>query len=185
MATSREPEAAATGAAALAEFLASDEDAGLTLATAGEGGADPRVELLVFTLGSESYALPVPSLREIVRPPPLSEVPRADPAVLGVTMLRGEVVPVIDPRPRLGLGERPVTTSHSRVIIAQVTSGAVGLWVDSVKQVVRMLTSQLEVPPRGVGGDPGALVSLGRAGGTLFGVLDLSALVGGARGAGA
>ena len=161
----------------LAEFLADDDDLGRPSSAVAAAPLDERVELLVFSLGSESYALPVPTLREIVRPPPLSPVPRAEPAILGVTMLRGEVVPVYDPRPRLGLSDRPVPSPQSRVIIAEGGRGALGLWVDSVRQVVRLPASQLEAPPRGVGGEPGVLVSLGRMGGLLFGVLDLAVLV--------
>jgi purine-binding chemotaxis protein CheW len=165
----------------LAEFLAAEDEIGRAAARPDSAPTAARVELLVFGLGDESYALPVPSLREIVRPPPLSEVPRADPSVLGVTMLRGEVVPVYDPRSRLGLTGRPVPTSSSRVIIAQAAAGVLGLWVDRVRQVVRVPASQLEAPPRGVGDERLALVSLGRIGSTLFAVLDLGVLIGAAR----
>ena len=140
--------------------------------------ADPLQELLLFALGSESYALPVPLLREIVMPPPLSEVPRAQAAVLGVTMLRGEVVPVIDPRLRLGLGVRPRQGPGTRVIIVDAGAGALGLWVDRVVQVVRVRASALETPPPGVASEGDAVVRIGRHQGRLYGVLDLGLLLG-------
>lgn len=139
--------------------------------------ADPVQELLLFALGTESFALPVPILREIVMPPPLSEVPRARPAVLGVTMLRGEVVPVLDPRHRLGLGERPPPGPGTRVVIVDAGEGPLGLWVDRVLQVVRVRGSALEQPPSGVAGEGDAVVRIGRHGERLYGVLDLEQLL--------
>jgi purine-binding chemotaxis protein CheW len=162
----------------LEEFFVSPEELlSAAKASSTEQTADPLVELLVFSLGSEEYALPVPQLREIVMPPPLSEVPRADVTVLGVTMLRGEVVPVFDPRPRLKLPARPAPTGHTRVIIADAGEGPLGLWVDAVAQVLRVRRSALESPPPGLAGEAEALAHLGRRGDKLFGVLDLKTLL--------
>lgn len=146
--------------------------------------ADPLLELLLFSLGSEGYALAVPLLREIVMPPPLSEVPRAPAAVLGVTMLRGEVVPVIDPRLRLRLPPRPRQGPSTRVIIVDAGAGPLGLWVDRVVQVVRVRASGLETPPPGVASEGDAVIRIGRHQGKLYGVLDLRLLAGEGLGAG-
>jgi purine-binding chemotaxis protein CheW len=105
-------------------------------------------------------------------------VPRTAANVLGVTMLRGEVVPVFDPRPRLGLTDPVIGTPASRVIIANGAGGPLGLWVDSVRQVVRLPASQLEVPPAGVGHEHGAIASIGRLGDRLFAVINLAQLLG-------
>jgi purine-binding chemotaxis protein CheW len=110
-------------------------------------------------------------------PPPLSEVPRADGSVLGVTMLRGEVVPVLDPRPLLALPPRSGASPSTRVIIVDAGDGPMGLWVDAVAQVVRTPASALEVPPAGLAGEGEAIAHLGRRGGRLFGVLNLAQLL--------
>jgi purine-binding chemotaxis protein CheW len=142
---------------------------------------DPLHELLVFALGAEWYALPVPLLREIVMPPPLSEVPRAERSVLGVTMIRGEVVPVFDVRARLGLSERPMPGPATRVVIVDHGEGPLGIWVDRVLQVLRVRASSLEDPPPGVASEGDAVVRLGRQGERLYGVLDLRLLLHGER----
>ena len=77
---------------------------------------DELRELLVFSLANEQFAIDVPRVQEIVMPPPLSDVPRARSHVLGVTMIRGTVVPVFDLRPRLELSPASGPNPHARVM---------------------------------------------------------------------
>jgi purine-binding chemotaxis protein CheW len=92
--------------------------------------------LLVFTLDGAPYALPVERVREIVRQRPITPVPRLPAAVLGVISLRGQILQVIDPRPRLALAVgRP--GARSRIVVAHDGVGRVaGILVDSVEAVV-------------------------------------------------
>ena len=61
------------------------------------------VDLLVFVVGSRSYALPAASVAEVVRCVAITELPGAPRAVEGVVNRRGTVVPVLDLRMRFGL----------------------------------------------------------------------------------
>ncbi len=49
----------------------------------------PRTEYLAFTLGGDVYAAPVAVIREILKPPPLTPVPRAPHHILGIVSVRG------------------------------------------------------------------------------------------------
>ena len=60
---------------------------------AGEAGR--RVEYLAFVLAGETYAVPIGDVAEILRPLPVTEVPRAPATVLGVVSVRGKLVTVI------------------------------------------------------------------------------------------
>jgi purine-binding chemotaxis protein CheW len=51
---------------------------------------------LTFTLGGESYGLPVLNVREIIRLSPITPVPRMPAHVRGVINLRGTVIAVFD-----------------------------------------------------------------------------------------
>lgn len=122
---------------------------------------EPREEYLAFVLEDEHYAVPLRAVREIVKVPPLTEVPRAVPNLLGVIHLRGEVLPVYDIKVRLRLAERPAHVAGpeapppprgARIIVIQGEEGPAGVWVDSVSEVVRLLPSRLEPAPPGVGG---------------------------------
>ena len=67
--------------------------------------SNPR-QLVVFTLGTEHYALPIQQVHEIIRySEPRSVASRAD-WVRGVISLRGRIVPVYDLAARLGASLR-------------------------------------------------------------------------------
>ncbi|HEY8120287.1 MAG TPA: chemotaxis protein CheW [Myxococcota bacterium] len=109
-------------------------------------------ELLVFSLDSAIYALPIERVREIVRPRALTPMPHVPDDVLGVISLRGEIVQVIDARRRLGLA--PVAPGRgSRVIVMSGEHGDItGLLVDGVHEVLRVDESELRPPTNTDGG---------------------------------
>src|SRR5208283_5153505 len=84
---------------------------------AGEAGR--RVEYLAFVLAGETYAVPIGDVAEILRPLPITEVPRAPATVLGVISVRGKLVTVIDLRRRFFLAESPVDR-RTRILLADV-----------------------------------------------------------------
>ena len=61
---------------------------------------------LTFTLGGESYGLPVLNVREIIRLCPITPVPRMPAHVKGVINLRGTVIAVFDLRAKFQLATR-------------------------------------------------------------------------------
>jgi purine-binding chemotaxis protein CheW len=136
-----------------------------------------REEYLTFLLGAEEYAVAIERVREVMKSPPVTEVPRAPPHVLGVVTVRGEVVAVIDPRRRLGLpGLAP--EGNERVIIVDAGDGPCGILVDRVASVVRLRPGTIEPCPQGLGGaNADCLAGIGREGDRLFTVLDLGALL--------
>ena len=60
--------------------------------------ADAVREFLAFDVANERYALPLSCVRQIVRVPPVTEVPRSSASVLGIISVRGTVTTVIDLR---------------------------------------------------------------------------------------
>jgi purine-binding chemotaxis protein CheW len=138
---------------------------------------EARREWLTFRLGGEEYAVEIEHVREILKAPVVTEVPRAPAHVLGVIMVRGEVIAVYDPRRRLGLPTSPATR-QARVIVCDAGEGPRGLLVDAVSQVVRLPVSAIEARPSGIGGPSSEYVaSIGRDRDRLFILLDLAALL--------
>jgi purine-binding chemotaxis protein CheW len=136
-----------------------------------------RIEFLTFLLGTEEYAVEIDRVREVMRSPPITEVPRAPPDVLGVITVRGEVVAVFDPRGRLGL-PRGEPTGAGRVIIVADGAGSCGLLVDAVASVVRLPRGAIEACPQGMGGaSADCLQGIGRDHDRLFTVLSVPALL--------
>jgi purine-binding chemotaxis protein CheW len=137
-----------------------------------------REEFLTFLLGDEEYAVAIERVREVVRAPPITEVPRAPAHILGVVTVRGEVVAVIDPRRRIGLPAAHPAEGEGRIVIVDAGEGPCGLHVDRVASVVRLRPGSIEPCPQGVAGQRAEyLAGIGRDGDRLFTVLDLPALL--------
>lgn len=100
-----------------------------------DGGATER-QLVVFALGTETFGIDIESVREIIRWQPVTAVPDAPPAVIGVLNLRGSVTPVVDLRSRFNLAATEPTDETRVLVIDSGTS--IGVVVDSVTEVVRL-----------------------------------------------
>ena len=101
-------------------------------------GRGPVREFLTFALGEDAFGVELARIKEILSPPPITPVPRAPADVVGVCSVRGLLVTVVDLKARLRLAER-TQTRRPRILLAIAPSGEpVGLWVDEVRQVVRL-----------------------------------------------
>ena len=141
-------------------------------------GRGPVREFLTFALGADVFGVELARVKEILSPPPITPVPRAPSDVVGVCSVRGLLVTVVDLRVRLRLEKRP-RTRRARILLALGSSGeAVGLWVDEVRQVVRLSETDMELTSGGLGADVSDFVlGVGRPQGEFIVLLDLAALV--------
>jgi purine-binding chemotaxis protein CheW len=140
---------------------------------------DARERVLVFGLGREAYGVEIMGVREILKPPPLTEVPRAPVNVLGVFSLRGQVVPVMALASILGVaGEDKGGGAEARILVVGRGEDSVGFWVHRVAHVVKMDIMGLEPPPVGLPQQRRALLrGLGPSEDGLIILLDLPQLM--------
>ncbi|MFN3479559.1 MAG: chemotaxis protein CheW, partial [Thermodesulfovibrionales bacterium] len=108
---------------------------------------EEMVELLVFSLHSEEYAFKISELEEIIRPQQISTLPRTPEYLLGVTSLRGKIIPVVDLKRMLSLTGKDSST-RQKIIILKGDRGPIGVMVDMIAGVVRLPARALtESPP--------------------------------------
>ena len=97
-----------------------------------EGGV---VAVLAVLAGEEAYGFPLSSVREILVPPPVAEVPRSPNHILGVISVRGRIITLID-LPKLlniAVGEQ---RSCGRVLLIDNGEELIGVAVDEVIQAI-------------------------------------------------
>jgi purine-binding chemotaxis protein CheW len=118
-------------------------------------------EYLAFKLGAEEYGINIMKVQEIRNYETVTAIANAPAHIRGVMNLRGLIVPVIDMRLLMSIGEAkfdPFTV----VIVANINAKVVGMIVDSVSDVTTLPASSVRPAP-----------DLGYAGHTLgIGTLD-------------
>jgi purine-binding chemotaxis protein CheW len=158
------------------------------VATALGGGVQTEVglipaqdeHLVVFRIGEEDYGVDIARVWEINEVPAITRLPRTSPFIEGVINLRGEVIPVMDLRQRLGLPARE-QERETRIMVVQAGSNRLGLRVDGVREVIRVAADAVEPPsPMVATVDSGYLRGIARLEERLVVLFDLDQLLNGA-----
>ncbi len=101
---------------------------------------------VTFKLGKEYYGLSIENVLSIEKPSKTTRVPNVPAYIIGLINLRGDVIPVIDLRVKLGMEKKQVD-NDSRIIIVKEKGITVGLMVDSSKEVVDINKEDIDKPP--------------------------------------
>lgn len=99
-------------------------------------------EYLSFALGREDYAIDILQVREIRGHVDITRLADMPAALLGVTRLRGDMIPVVDLRRTLGLPPGGLGL-HNVVIMVSLERQLVGLVVDDVSDVLSLSSEQI------------------------------------------
>ncbi len=105
-----------------------------------------ELEVLVFSLGKISCGVNVAKVREVIGKIQTRTVPRAHPSVIGVTNLRGRVLPIID----LQLYFYPDKDSEAaqrHVIVTEFNDMTIGFMVDEMERIYRLRWEQIRPIP--------------------------------------
>ena len=108
-------------------------------------------QFVTFCLGSELFGIEVIRTREILNLVPVTRVPQTPDYLLGVINLRGQVVPVVDLRVKLGVPPIEMTQESCIIVMEVQVDGeviVVGGLADAVREVLELRDDQIEPPPR-------------------------------------
>jgi len=115
---------------------------------AEETKTDDVIEILTFSLLKEEFAFKISQLAEIVRHQRITIVPQLPKYVLGVTSLRGKVIPVLDLKLKLSLTDKSSEgNGKEKILIIKGLKGPIGATVDKVIGVVRVARNEIVPPP--------------------------------------
>ncbi|MFH1238529.1 MAG: chemotaxis protein CheW [bacterium] len=114
-----------------------------------EGKRAEELQLVIFQLTDEEYAIPIIQVHEIIKPTDVTRIPGMPDFVEGVINLRGKVIPIIDIRKRFRL-QRKKADEDTRVIVVDVGEHTVGLIVDSVTEVLRLSLESIDPVPTAI-----------------------------------
>lgn len=133
-----------------------------------------RMELLLFNIkGKQLFGINVFKVREVIRTPGISPVPKADPRVVGVSDIRGQTMPMIDLALALDLPPiDPTKYSESLTIVTEFNSSIQGFLVEDVDRIVHLRWEDILPPPESLH-QVNYLTGITRAHGELVEIVDV------------
>lgn len=139
--------------------------------------AGETTQYIVIKLGQEQYGIDIRHIDNIVRLQHTTRVPKMKDYIKGVINLRGEVIPIMSIRLKMGL-DADVETSNSRIIIVKLEQyGTIGMIVDAVNEVVT-LDTETQVEKMSYDKDEtNYILGVGKYEGGLISLLDLNAVL--------
>ena len=134
-------------------------------------------QYIVIRLGNEQYGIDIMIIDNIVRMQHITRVPKVASYINGIINLRGEVIPVMSLRDKMGLEDDEIT-SASRIIILKLEQyGNIGIIVDEVKEVVTLDNKHIEKVAYDSKEDTTSFIyGIGKYDGGLISLLDLNAV---------
>lgn len=133
-------------------------------------------EYVIFRLADESYGVEIDHVENIEKHTSITRVPYTKRYISGIINLRGNIIPVIDVRKRLGIDIKS-EDKDSRIMIVNVDDLKVGLLVDSSSEVLQLSNKDIEPAPKSIGIEDGYISKVGKDNGRIIMLVDLKKLL--------
>jgi purine-binding chemotaxis protein CheW len=107
---------------------------------------DEYIQLVVFELDTEEYAVEIKDLQEIIKIPDITPIPNTPLFIRGIFNLRGKIIVVIDLERRFNL-VRERAVAEGNIIVAEVNENSFGIVVDKVSEIINVSKSSIQPTP--------------------------------------
>lgn len=105
---------------------------------------DDANQYIVISMGDEQFGIDIKYIDNIVKMQHITRVPNVASYIRGIINLRGEIIPVMSLRRKMGMDD-DVETKASRIIILRLDQlGMLGIIVDEVKEVLTLDDEDVE-----------------------------------------
>ena len=132
---------------------------------------------ILFELSGTTYGVRSRFVQQIEMIDDVASVPNAHPAVDGVVLVRGQVIPALNLRTRFGF-ERVERDLRSRLVVINTEKRVVGLVVDTAREFLKIPTESIEPPPEALTGLSGHyLEGIATVGERMILILNLDAVL--------
>ena len=132
---------------------------------------------ILFELAGTTYGVRSGAVQQIDMIEDVTSVPNAHPALEGVVLVRGQVIPAINLRTRFGF-DKIGRDLGSRLVVINNGTRTVGLIVDTAREFLKISTESIEPPPDALTGLSGQyLVGIATVGERPILVLNLDAVL--------
>lgn len=135
------------------------------------------IQYIVIRLGEEQYGIDIRYIDNIVRMQHITRVPKMPAYLKGVINLRGEVIPVISIRLKMGFDADEITKTTRIIVVKLEQEGNVGFIVDEVVEVVQLAADEIEKITYNAKDEKANLINaVGKHNGELISLFDLNVI---------
>lgn len=135
------------------------------------------IQFIVIRLGKEQYGIDIRNIDTIVRMQAITRIPKMPPYLKGVINMRGDVIPVVSMRLKMGLEEDEISKTTRIIVLKLEQEGNVGFIVDEVREVVTLSENEIEKITYNSKEEKGNLINaVGKHNGELISLFDLNAI---------
>ena len=132
---------------------------------------------ILFELAGTTYGVRSHFVQQIEMIEDVAPVPNAHPALEGVALIRGQVIPALNLRTRFGF-DRVARDLRSRLVVINTGTRVVGLVVDTAREFIKIETESIEPPPEALTGLSGRyLEGVATISGRMILILNLDAVL--------
>lgn len=132
---------------------------------------------ILFELAGTTYGVRSNSVQQIEMIEDVASVPNAHPAVEGVALVRGQVIPALNLRTRFGF-DRTERDLRSRLVVINKGTRVVGMIVDTAREFIKLAPESIEPPPEALTGLSGKyLEGIATVGERMILILNLAAVL--------
>ncbi len=103
------------------------------------------IQVVVFELHGEEYAVEISELQEIILTPEVTPLPNVPNFIGGIINLRGKMVVIVDLEKKFALESE--VSKHSHIIVTQSGENTFGILVDKVTEIIKVTQEKIQPPP--------------------------------------
>ncbi|MGE8206702.1 chemotaxis protein [Heyndrickxia sp. NPDC080065] len=118
-----------------------------------------ELEIIEFEVQNSSFGINVIKVKEIIQPLPVTFIPHVHSFIKGIIQLRGEVLPVIDLKKVLDLGDSD-NKENEKYIVTEFNQQKVVFHVHNVTKIHRISWDQIEKPSDMYSGDTTQIIGV-------------------------
>ncbi len=103
-----------------------------------------RVQLIIFKLGNEEYALNIDQIKEVVLTPGIAKIPQTPHYIKGVANIRGNIIAIVDLEQKFGLKQVEEEVHSQYTLVVESESFKIGVLVKEVPDTLTVVENDID-----------------------------------------
>jgi purine-binding chemotaxis protein CheW len=140
-----------------------------------------RIQLIVFRLGSEEYAISIDQIKEVVHTPRIARMPHLPEYIVGVANVRGNIVALIDLEKKFNISRtESIAADQQYTLVVESNELKAGIQVNEVPNTLTVYENEIDAASGFLqysAFDAGSITGIVKSGSRMIILLDIIKLI--------